>query len=94
MRCGAAGRLDLAADQAQQRGLAATGAAHDGDYLALRNGHVDTAQNGALAVVGKIDVVDFDQVGAGHACIPSLLELCSPAILDELGFDATDVPAS
>jgi hypothetical protein len=40
-----AGRLELAADQAQQRGFAATGTTHDGHHLAARNLHVDPFQH-------------------------------------------------
>jgi hypothetical protein len=59
-----AGRLERAADMPQQRGLAAAAQAHDGDQLALREGHVDALQHRPL-VIGKIKVANLDQ---GRRC--------------------------
>ena len=51
----AAARLHEAADQAQGRGFAAAGAAHDRDHLPTRETHVQVRQNEPVAVA-EIDV--------------------------------------
>jgi hypothetical protein len=56
----AAGRPQLAADAAQQRGLAAAGTAHDGHHLAARNLHVDSLQHRSPVIV-EMQVFDIDQ---------------------------------
>ena len=43
----ARGRLERAADQAQQRGLAAAADPHDRDHLAARDHHVDAGEDRA-----------------------------------------------
>jgi hypothetical protein len=65
----AAARLELSANQPQQRGLAATGAAHDGDHLAARNLHADAIEDRSI-VVGKIEILDFDKIIGRHRSIP------------------------
>ncbi len=54
-------RLQLAADQAQDRGLAAAGAAHDRDDLAPGNGEVDPAAP-AAGDVAERHVGQFDRI--------------------------------
>ena len=56
-------RAELAADQAQDRRLAAARAAHDRDDLAARDRHVDAAQHRPPAVVAERDVGHLDGVG-------------------------------
>jgi hypothetical protein len=51
----AAARLELAADQPQQRGLAAPGAAHDGHDLAARDLQADALEDRSI-LVGKIEI--------------------------------------
>ena len=51
----------LAADQAQQGGLAAAAAAHDGHHLTAFDGEVDAAQDFARAV-RKVHVAQAHQV--------------------------------
>ena len=60
-------RLQGAADQAQQRGLAGTADAHDRDDLAARNHHVDPGQDGAPPVIGITDAANFNQIVRRHA---------------------------
>lgn len=64
---GTGGRTQLPAYQAQQRGLAATAAAHDRDDLAPRHLQVDAAQDLALAI-GEADILQAHQqiVGFGN----------------------------
>lgn len=50
---------DLAADQAQHRGLAATRPAHDGNELATWEVHTEIRQDGTLTV-SKMQIADFD----------------------------------
>ena len=57
--------LQLAAYETQQRRLAATAAAHDGNHLPLDNAHVHFLEDRTI-VVGKIDVVYFDQMLRRH----------------------------
>ena len=63
------GGLQHPADMAQYGGLATTGKPHDGDQLALGEGHVDAFQYGAT-VIGKIDIADFDQCWGCHGAEP------------------------
>ena len=61
------GRVD-AADQAQQRRLAAARAAEDGGDLAAAEGERDVVEDGPARVVAEDDVIDLDeQVGVGTA---------------------------
>ena len=53
-------RAQLAADQAQDRRLAAAGAAHDRDDLAARDRHVDARQDRPAAVVAERHVGELD----------------------------------
>ena len=64
----AAGRLQLAADAAQQRRLAATRPAHDGHHLAPRDLHIDPLEH-RPAVVGEMQVFDIDQVVGGQNAV-------------------------
>ena len=52
---------ELTADQAQQGGLAAAAAAHNGNHLAPGDTQIDGVQNGALAI-GEADIFDIDEV--------------------------------
>ena len=54
-------RCQHAADQPQQRRLAAPGAAHDRDDLAPRKRHRHVVQNDATSVVSKRHVVDLNE---------------------------------
>lgn len=63
---GAGSRGDLPADQAQHGGLAAAGAAHDGNHAALGHTHAQSGQDASRArLVGEIDLVEFDNGGRG-----------------------------
>jgi len=56
----ALGRLERAADMAQQRGFSAAAQPHDGDQLSLRKNHVDALQHGTF-IVGEIKFANFGQ---------------------------------
>jgi hypothetical protein len=64
----AAARSQLAADQPQQRRLAATGTTHDGDDLAARDLQADAVEDRAI-LVGKIKAADLDEIFGRHAGI-------------------------
>ena len=53
-------RLEHPADMPQYCSLAAATQPHDGNQPALGESHVNTLQDGT-AVIGKIDVAEFDQ---------------------------------
>jgi hypothetical protein len=58
-------RLDLAADEAKDRGLAAAAATHDRHHLPLGKAHVDALQN-RPGGIGELDVREFHERGGSH----------------------------
>jgi len=64
-RDAAAARLELAADQPEDGGLATAATSHDGDHLAAREPHADTLQDGTDVVI-EFDVLNFDEGVGGH----------------------------
>ncbi|MDT4874180.1 hypothetical protein FQZ97_1094660 [compost metagenome] len=69
----AAGGRIQAADQVEQRGLAGTGRAHQGDEVAVRDVQVDAVQHLHLfgaALVGLGEVAEGDE--GGHGWFPSV----------------------
>jgi len=66
----AAGGYGLAADQAQQGGLAAAAGAEQADHAAARNAQVETLEEFAFAV-GETQILDIDQGFGGHGGLPA-----------------------
>ncbi|MCY1445158.1 hypothetical protein D9M71_616640 [compost metagenome] len=67
-----AGRAQLRAHQAEQRGLAATRWPHDTGDLAARDANVDVAENAARTAF-EGNPLQLDRVGAIHTHLDSLL---------------------
>jgi hypothetical protein len=53
--------LELAANEAQERSLAGTAAAHDRYDFPARKGHVDALQDGT-PLIGKFNAREFDEI--------------------------------
>ena len=53
---------ELAADETQHGGLAATGGAHDGRHLATTDAQVDPVENDAVATL-EAEITDLHQIG-------------------------------
>ncbi|CEI77443.1 Putative uncharacterized protein [Pseudomonas aeruginosa] len=74
-------RTQLGGDQPQQRGLAATGRAHDAGHLSARDTHIDVVENRPRSAL-EGQALQLDRVGTIGAHQDSLR--CDPSMLDAL----------